>query len=493
VAQLCRLPANPSLEQLKNQARDLQRSVQSGDPESRELFEALHPRGADALPADGNPKLADAQLATARLYGFASWPRMTEIVGEIVRWTRRPHRVEASDNDGDEFLLLACLTYGGDDIERPQRAQAMLVANADLAASGIHAAAAAGNLEVLEKLIAEDPARVHAAGGPFEWEPLLYVCYSRVDDRRNGMGHFRAAVALLDAGADPNAGYLWNGMTSPFTALTGAFGEGEDRPNQPPHAQALGLATLLLAQGADPNDSQTLYNRQWSRSDEHLELLVAHGLGKGDGGPWHRRLGETHATPQQMVEEELIKAAAAGRTNRVRLMLEAGADPNGKGDQHPAHGGRSAYELAVLNGNAEIAEMLASAGAYAPALAPLEMFVSHCLRHERKGMDQLLAERPELLDEGRRLHPGLVRHAAELGRHYSVRLLVELGFDVNHVERVTALHEAAWGGDLKMVQLLVGLGADPTIEDEEHHSTPQGWALHSHHQEVADYLASVGG
>jgi len=493
VAQLCRLPAHPSLEQLKNQARDLQRSVQSGDSESRELFEALHPRGAEALPVDGKPKLADAQLATARLYGFASWPRMTEIVEEIVRWTRSPHRVEAADNERDEFLRLACLTYGGDDIERPLQAQAMLAANADLAASGIHAAAAAGNVEVLEKLIAEDPGSVHATGGPFDWEPLLYVCYSRVDDGEKGSGQFRAAVALLEAGADPNAGYLWNGLTSPFTALTGAFGEGEDRPNQPPHAQALGLATLLVARGADPNDSQALYNRQWSRSDEHLELLVASGLGKGDGGPWHARLGETHSTPQQMIEEELIKAAAAGRTNRVRLMLEAGADPNGKGDQHPAHRGRSAYELAVLNGNTEIAEMLATAGAHAPELAPLEMFVSHCLRHERKALDAMLVETPNLLAEAKRLHPGLVRHAAELGRQMSVQLLVALGFDVNHVERVTALHEAAWRGDMTMTHRLIELGADPTIEDEEHHSTPQGWALHSHHHEVADYLASVGG
>jgi len=493
VAQLCRLPEHPSLEQLKNQARDLQRSVQSGDPESRELFEALHPRGAEALPADGKLKLADAQLATARLYGFASWPRLAEVVEEIVRWTRSPHRVEPVDSEVDEFLRLACLTYGGDDIERPRQAQAILAANPELAASNIHAAAAAGNFEVLEELIAEDPDSVHTTGGPYEWEPLLYLCYSRIDDGKGGNHFSRAAGRLLQSGADPNAGYLWNGMTSPFTALTGAFGEGEDRHNQPPHQMGLGLATVLLAHGADPNDSQTLYNRQWSRSDEHLELLVERGLGKGDGGPWHRRLGEAHSTPQQMIDEELIKAAAAGRSNRVRLMLKAGADPNGKGDDHPAHGGRSAYELAVLNGNAEIAEMLATAGAHAPALAPLEMFVSHLLRHERKALDAMLVETPNLLAEARRLHPGLVRHAAELGRLMSVQLLVELGFDVNHVERVTAMHEAAWRGDMTMAQRLIQLGADPTIEDEEHHSTPQGWALHSHHHEVADYLASVGG
>src|SRR5688500_8925576 len=138
----------------------------------------------------------------------------------------------------------------------------------------------------------------------------------------------RAAVALLDAGANPNAGYLWEGYPIPFTALTGALGEGENRYNQPPHASAPRLARLLLECGADPNDSQVLYNRQWSESDEHLELLLEFGLGRGDGGPWHRRLGEAHSPPQQMLEEELIKASVAGRTNRARLMLQAGADPN---------------------------------------------------------------------------------------------------------------------------------------------------------------------
>ena len=489
---LLRLPDSPNMEQLKNQARDLQRSVQSGDNAARELFEAGHPRAAEALSRESGPKLSDAQLATARLYGFPSWPRMTEIVEEIVRWTRNPHRVEATDDEVSEFLRLACLTYGGDDLERHARATAMLRENPSIAEAGIHAAAAAGNVEGVNRFLATDPGCVAKSGGPYDWEPLLYACYSRADDGLEGMGLFRSAVALLEAGADANAGFLWAGMTSPFTALTGAFGEGEDRHNQPPHPQAMGLATVLLLHVADPNDSQALYNRSWSRSDEHLELLVARGLGKGDGGPWHRRLGEAHPTPKELIDEELVKAAAMGRSNRVRLMLEAGADPGARGG-HPTYGGRTAAELAILNGNSEIAEMLESAGAHAPALAPLELFVSRCLRHERRAMDELLAQDPDLLEEARRLHPGLVRQAAELGRWYSVRLLAELGFDVNHVERVTALHEAAWRGDLKMAQLLISLGADPMVEDEEHHSTPRGWALHGHQQDVADYLESVGG
>ena len=419
---------------------------------------------------------------------------------EIGKWTRSPHaqpvggRIDTERERHDEFLRLACLNYGRDDPARWSKAAELLAEHPEIAGGSIHAAAAAGDGQGVHDWLAKRPRLASLAGGPFDWEPLLYLCYSRVDAGQRGAGFIKAAIALLDSGGDPNAGYLWNGMTSPFTALTGAFGEGENGPNQPPHQIAMPLATVLLSRGADPNDAQSLYNRTWSRSDEHLELLVSvkPRLGEGDGGPWHRRLGEAHPTPKEMVNEELVKAAAMGRSNRVRLMLQVRADPAAIGT-HPMHGGRSAYELAVLNGNMEIAEMLETAGAHAPELAPVEMFVSYCLQHERRSADELLAANPTLLEEALQLHPGLVRHAAELGRQYSVRLLVELGFDANHVDRVTALHEAAWRGDQAMAALLLDLGADPSIEDADHHSTPAGWALHAHHDALADYLRGAEG
>ena len=500
MAQLCRLPDNPSLEQLKNQARDLQRSVQSGDSEAVALFEALHPRASEALADPPKLKLADAQLATARLYGFPSWPRLSEVVEEIRKWTRLPHRqsvggpIDSEKARHDEFLRLACLNYGADDLSRPRRAQQMLAEHPEIAGGSLHAACAAGDGQGVRDWLAKRPRLASQAGGPFDWDPLLYLCYSRLDDQAQGSGFSRAATALLDAGADPNAGYLWEGYATPFTALTGAFGEGENRHNQPPHQLGLHLARLLLERGADPNDSQALYNRQWSESDEHLELLLEFGLGQGDGGPWHRRLGEAHSSPKQMIEEELIKAAAAGRSNRVRLMLQAGADPNGFGDRHPVHRGRRAYELAVVNGNPEIAELLAAAGADVPKLSAVEVFASHCLAGEWRAVDELLADRPELLDEAKRQHPELLLRAAQLRRMHVMRRLVALGFDVNHgMDRVTALHQAAWDGDREMAELLIELSADPTIRDDTHHGTPRNWAIHSNNQEVADYLESVGG
>ena len=173
------------------------------------------------------------------------------------------------------------------------------------------------------------------------------------------------AKLLLDNGADPNAGYLWQGMPSPFTAVTGAFGRGEN--DQPPHQNRLELARLLLTAGADANDSQTMYNCGPGcpppYDDAHLELLLEFGLGKGDGGPWHERMTTAHPTPRQLLEDELVFASHEGLLHRVQLVLAQGIDPDGRGTEHPIFAGHRAYELAAVQGHTEIAELLLAHGA----------------------------------------------------------------------------------------------------------------------------------
>ena len=61
-----------------------------------------------------------------------------------------------------------------------------------------------------------------------------------------------------------------------------------------------------------------------------------------------------------------------------------------------------------------------------------------------------------------------------------VRWLLSHGANANArntiLSRQTALHNAAWNGDLDMVQLLVEQGANLHARDGEHHNTPRGWA-----------------
>lgn len=70
--------------------------------------------------------------------------------------------------------------------------------------------------------------------------------------------------------------------------------------------------------------------------------------------------------------------------------------------------------------------------------------------------------------------------AVDFQHHALVEWLLARGGNVNAraeaQSRQTALHSAAWNGDLRMVQLLLAAGADPRARDEQYDGTPLGWA-----------------
>ena len=70
-----KLPARPNLEHLKGQAKALLAAIKTQDSEAKNAFTEFHP---DKSPDD--PKLADAQLVTARKNGFDSWPKLVHHV-----------------------------------------------------------------------------------------------------------------------------------------------------------------------------------------------------------------------------------------------------------------------------------------------------------------------------------------------------------------------------------------------------------------------------
>jgi len=70
------IPVHPNLRQLKQQAKDLLQLIRNKDPEAIEEFNQSHP-SLKATNAD-TIKLNDAQLALARSYGIASWPRLVQ-------------------------------------------------------------------------------------------------------------------------------------------------------------------------------------------------------------------------------------------------------------------------------------------------------------------------------------------------------------------------------------------------------------------------------
>jgi hypothetical protein len=76
------LPARPSLEQYKKQAKDFVKLARSGDSEIIQRVQKYHPR-ADSLNAKF--ALADAQLVIAREHGFESWTRFAKHIEGLTR------------------------------------------------------------------------------------------------------------------------------------------------------------------------------------------------------------------------------------------------------------------------------------------------------------------------------------------------------------------------------------------------------------------------
>lgn len=110
------------------------------------------------------------------------------------------------------------------------------------------------------------------------------------------------------------------------------------------------------------------------------------------------------------------------------------------------------------------------------------------MRADRADVQRLIDRDPTLAAQMIDTWPHLVLATHNLD---AIGLLVEMGYDLNPTDCRTPLHDAAFHGRLALVQALVALGADPTIRDPDHDSTPQGWADYAGHDDVAHYLANL--
>jgi ankyrin repeat protein len=126
---------------------------------------------------------------------------------------------------------------------------------------------------------------------------------------------------------------------------------------------------------------------------------------------------------------------------------------------------------------------------------PDDRFALSCIAKRRDKVQAMLDDDPVLLDRlGNDRRVALLHRAVQARRPEGVKLLVELGTDVNGMIANTdldrgALHNAAGGSDLDMVKLLIALGADPALRDYPFQSTPIGWARYGQHENVVAYLA----
>jgi len=200
--------------------------------------------------------------------------------------------------------------------------------------------------------------------------------------------------------------------------------------------------------------------------------------GQERSGIWRDRLGGALETPAEMLARPLTWAAAHGFTDRVRLLLRHAVDPDAGSPE-----GR-ALPLAAAAGHREIAELLLAAGAEPVELSPVDGLVAAVLAGDEAGVD------PAVLPPALAERPGLVAEAVGAGADPG--LAVRLGFDVSgRHEGQTALHTAAWNGDLDLVGRLVSLGADLDARDDRYDGRPVDWAGHARHSDVVSFLAEA--
>ncbi len=235
------LPPNPSLDHLKNLARDLQRAAANGE-------EIALARVGQRLP--GYPRrlsLAKAQTVVAREYGFPSWPKLKA----FVEAARPRGLLPEALNDSQAAFVHAVVT---DDVDV---ARQLLSEHPDLVHLRI-----AGDSNRLAGMVYDDGWKAVGAEDGRSITPLHHAAF----------GHERMVALLLASGAPVDAlGYDNNhGMC---TALMIAAWEG-----------TIDCVCLLLEAGGDPNAMTS----QGGDAAEHRHVARCREQDQALARPWRR-------------------------------------------------------------------------------------------------------------------------------------------------------------------------------------------------------------
>jgi ankyrin repeat protein len=490
------LPARPSLEQYKKQAKDLVkafRAEQSRKPGGSEVVpsEAIqrvrkhHPRFAD-LPdeqiASTRFALADAQFVIAIEHGFESWPKFAKHVEALAQASF----AASVSNPVAAFIEAACVPRDAPHSSGTlERAEAILAAHPDVASSNIYTAAILGDVVGVRRFLAIDARNATTKGGPYGWDALTHLCFSRYLrlERARSKGFLAAAKALLDAGASANTGWMetshephpeWE------SAIYGAAGI----------AQHPELTRLLLERGADPNDGETPYHVVETYDNTVMKILVESGklndtsmttllLRKAD---WHdfegiKWLLEHGADPNRATQwGRTAFHHAVLRDNSIeifRVLLDHGADPKlvaERPDLRLRDGlGMSAVAMAARRGRGDLLELM-ERRSIPIELQGVERLVAACARNDSAKVQAIAAEEPGLVRILVAQGGKLLAEFAGVGNTDGVRQLLDLGVDVNALtedgdpyfdiaKNSTALHSAAWRARPATVKLLIERGA----------------------------------
>jgi ankyrin repeat protein len=151
-----------------------------------------------------------------------------------------------------------------------------------------------------------------------------------------------------------------------------------------------------------------------------------------------------------MLQWELWRAVHKNEFEKMKLLVEHGVSVSQPTTRH----NRTPHEGAVLMGNDDIAEYLLQHGATRIELDEIERFSSGCVAGRRSEAVELLQNNPRLIEQiGEQRRSEIVHEAAASGRSGALRLVAELGFDLNAIVLSrTAMHDAAWANRVDTIR-----------------------------------------
>jgi ankyrin repeat protein len=368
--------------------------------------------------------------------------------------------------------------------------------------SSLREALCSDDVETVRRVFAEHPelkAQINAPLGPFDSPLIIHARTPRMLD------------AFLEAGADINARSTW--WAGSFGILDSAKPELaryaiERGARLDAHSAArLGMVTelkqMLAADkglaNARGGDGQTPLH--FASSIEVAEILLKSGADPDvkdidhESTPAQWMVGERQEVARFLVERgcksDIFLAAALGNLEWVRVEVEKDprcvemrVDHEHFPMQNPRAGGHiyqwtlgfhvSPAQVASKFGHKEVADFLLERS------TPQTRLVNACWMGNQELAEELLREDPGITQ---RLSPGDRRqlaHAARNNETAAVALMLKAGFpvDARGQHGGTALHWAAWHGNVEMARVLLEHKAPLELKDRDFSATPLGWANH---------------